>query len=331
MKKIILIILIILLSTSTVYAEIMYLTDQSWSYEEKSLIPDDALFIYGEDEKVNVIDSKLVMKPKWVSALNTYMNIDEHHKVYLVENNGKIGYLPEFVLTTKKPKYSYTVKSCNKELLLSADTYIYEKPYKKSTKIKLNKQISFATIGQTNKWYQIYYKGSAYFIRKDSSNILSINPVNYPTIILDGVNNKCKIRFTYYYNMIPKETRDKLNDFTFVISDWENINGEYISMLQDIDSISGFTIHTDKVIYLREDDRTTLEFSLFHEIGHVLYRTNKSFTYDPKEIKNLKLYTYYTTPKEYCAEGFDLYMRQYDMLQEFAPKLFEYYDGVVNW
>ena len=86
-----------------------------------------------------------------------------------------------------------------------------------------------------------------------------------------------------------------------------------------------------KKIWLLEDDLYSLEYAFFHEIGHEVYRLNLPEIDLTHESNNLALSTYNSVGKEFYAEGFELYIKQYGMLKNKAPQLFAYYNKIVEW
>ena len=297
----------------------MYVKNQNWTNYNNSIIPDFTYSILCEDEKVEVISTMKYMISVWEPEDHIYRRIGKERRVSKIIKNGKNVYIERSALTTKKPKYTYSIRNCNKEFVVSVGTYLYEKPYKKSNKIKLNTELCIATIGQTNKWYQVYYHGKAYFIKKDCKNIKDIHDTEFPNIEVENSDKNCINRVKYYYSMMPKKIRDMMLDFTINVS-----NDSYN---ENIGQIWFFK----KKIWLREDDSYSLEYAFFHEIGHEIYRLNLPETDLTYESNNLALSTYHSVGKEFYAEGFELYIKQYDMLKNKAPDLFNYYEQIVGW
>lgn len=323
MKKFIIVLLSIFLFTSTAYAKTMYLKDTSWSYGTHFATDNEYVSIYGENETVEVLHTYQSDIYEWNYDKQMYYVTPKIQKVCLVKKNGLEQYIPKSLLTDEKPEYTYTVKKCYKELSIDENAYIYELPTSKSNKIKLKENIVFYTTGQTNKWYQIYYKGHIYFIRKNSKYISNISDSEFP-VIIDSNNSLDTIyRVKYYYSMLPEEIRKEILDLTIIIST------EEVKKLGF--KTAGYINYLSQEIYLCDDNK--LEYALFHEIGHYLYRFNKPVNHDEciSDINNLCLGKYFIeNNNEYYAQGFDLYMRQYDTLKENAPNLFEYYDNILR-
>ena len=124
MKRLLMILLICLLCTSTANAATMYVTEQSWSYFKKCIAMDFSSTIYCEDEAVNVIDSIRVPDYKWDSSSGMYVASGEYIKTYVIKKHGRKEYIPSYALSYKKPKYTYKIQTCNKKLTLKSNTKI---------------------------------------------------------------------------------------------------------------------------------------------------------------------------------------------------------------
>ena len=163
--------LFIILSFSFANSETMYVKNQNWTNCDNSIIPDYTYSILCEDEKVEVISTMKYMFSVWEPDDRSYRRTSREQRISSIIKNNRKVYIKRSDLTTKKPKYTYTIRNCNKEFVILSNAYLYEKPTTKSNKIRLESSFCAATIGQTNKWYQVYYHGKPYFIRKNSKYI----------------------------------------------------------------------------------------------------------------------------------------------------------------
>ena len=322
MKKILTIIITILLFTSTASAQTMYLKDSAWSYTDPEIVPDYAMAIYGKSETVKVISTKTVPKMTWVPPLKSYLYSEHNQKICIVEKNGAKAYIPRSCLTTKKPQHSYKVKNCYRKLTIRKGGSIYDMLTSKSDKRVLTEDLTVYTIGQTNYWYEFYHEGKVYFIRKKSTDIISNEESTFPEIILDGVPKRCADRVKYQYSIMPQELRDDIEIKSITISAWKD----------EKQTLSGFTLMLSKEIWLREDNKCSLENAMLHEIGHLYeWKHNVFSELALKERDKLQLSTYHRQQDEYFAEGLELYVKQYAMLKSTAPNLFNYYVGAQGF
>ena len=316
MKKIITIIVTLMLFTSTASAQTMYLKDSAWSYTDPKIVPDYAMAIYGKSETVKVISTKTAPKMAWIPSLKLYLYSEHNQKVCIVEKNGAKAYIPRSCLTTKKPQYTYKVKNCYRKLTIRKGGSIYDTPTSKSDKRVLTEDLTVYTIGQTNYWYEFYHEGKVYFIRKKSTDIISNEESAFSEIILDGVPKSCADRVKYQYSLMPQELRDDIEIKSITISAWKD----------EKQTLSGFALMLSKEIWLREDNKCSLENAMLHEIGHLYeWKHNVFSELALKERDKLQLSTYHCQHDEYFAEGLELYVKQYAMLKSIAPNLFNYY------
>ena len=117
---------------------------------------------------------------------------------------------------------------------------------------------------------------------------------------------------------MPQELRDDIEIKSITISAWKD----------EKQTLSGFTLMLSKKIWLREDNKCSLENAMLHEIGHLYeWKHNVFSELALKERDKLQLSTYHCQQDEYFAEGLELYVKQYAMLKSTAPNLFNYYVG----
>ena len=304
--------------TSVASAQTMYIKEQCWSYSNKETVSDYSMSVYGKNEAVNIISTKTVPKMVWIPSLRTYLYSEYNQKVCVVEKNGIKTYIPYSYLTKNKPKNTYKISNCYRKLIIAEGGNIYSIPSYSGNKKVLDKELTIYTIGQTKYWYEIYYEGNIYFIKKKSTDIIGNEESIFPEIILDGVPKRCADRVKYQYSLMPQELRDDIEIKSITISDWKD----------EKQTISGFTLMLSKKIWLREDNKCSLENAMLHEIGHLYeWKHNVFLELALKERDKLQLSTYHRQQDEYFAEGLELYVRQYAMLKSTAPNLFNYYDG----
>ena len=323
MKRSLMVVLCLLMFTSTASAQTMYLKDVAWSHQSKEIEASNRIAIYGEGEAVEVINTLTWNRTEWSAKSKCYvLSEKKSHKVCEVEKNGKKAYIPMSSLTTKKPKVSYTIKNCYRKLTIR-DGGAVRVNSPSGRKINLDEWLTVYTIGRTNYWYEFYHKGRLYFIQKNSADIVMNEESTFPRIELDGVLSSCIDRVKYQYSLVPQYFRDYYAPNSFTVSNWKN---------QDTGK-AGYIYLTSKNIWLRENKYISLENSVLHEIGHIYFQYSGVPTelyYDTDETDRLRMGDYYYKEREFFAEGFEFYIRQYETVKKKAAKLFKYLEDRRN-
>lgn len=329
--------LLILCGVSADYAEAscyttMYTTSQVFVVRTYSTDYAYDVAVLGPGEKVSV-------SKKEYTAIENGKKVNYRKYIHL----GMTCCIPSDYLTTKKPKYSYKTKMEFSKLQLAESAALYKVPSKKSTTVAC-KDREMLTIGETNYWYKVYYRGTVYFIRKDSQDILQCSKTDQSMFKLSGISSASKenvlARATYCYSLLPMAVRKELSADNCTITITNKLDTKHESI-----GASGYANNRGQ-IYLKEapmgSDKKLyfLEGTFFHEVGHVLeydlFEIDKSF-YQKKmgqcymEARSLGMSSYYLkSQNEYIAEAFALYVLEPKKLKNKAPKTYQYFNSLYD-
>lgn len=308
----------------------MYLKEQTFSYRTFSTDYGYAVAVLGKGERVSVSTKEYI---------GCADGKTQRYRKYM--HYGMTTYIPSECLTTQKPKYSYRVRTAFHTLQLKEGAKLYFTPAVSKANI-VCEESEVCTIGETNYWYKVFYRGNVCFIRKDSSDILKIQGTDDSNItvskrISSGRANILN-RALYYYSFLPASVRDELaaDNCNIVITN-------YLGTQYEKKGSSGYaSVNGDEyTIYIKEkpkDSKKTLYFlegSILHEIGHILefdllflnerfYRNRMEQCF--LEVNLLGLDSYYRKNyREYIAETFSLYILNPDKLHSEAPETYRYF------
>lgn len=205
-------------------------------------------------------------------------------------------------------------------------------------------EANVCTIGETNNWYKVFYRGQVCFIRKDSKDILKCSKTDDSFISVRGMTESkvknIRRRVMYYYSFLPVSIREELVSDQCRITVTNNLGKEHEAMG------SGGYATSSGVICLKEAPNGSdnalyyLEGSFLHEVGHILeydlFNINRSYYTNRMrqcflEAKSLGLMEYYTSEQnEYMAEAFTLYILDPGYLKSRAPKTYSYFTGLYE-
>lgn len=301
--------------------EVMYLTKQSFSYDNGEAHYERAVGVLGKGEKVTVYGEAI--------CSNTD---DSFYKAY---HFGETVYIPSENLTTEKPKYHYKVTALFKEIYLNDSVNLYTEPVKSSS-YQVYDEKGIYTLGETNKWYKVYANGKVGFINKKDPAIKKVVKAAYPKYSFHGIQesrlNNTRKRLYYQFAMLPQpviktliktkcdiKIRNKLS-----IYDFEK-NGN-----------SGFSLYKNGDLYIEvkesaSDTKYRIERSLLHEIGHAITYLHKELPERCfKEGKVLKLRSHYNTLREYSAEYFEYYIMEPEYLKTKTPISYQYMEEILK-
>lgn len=306
----------------------MYLKQESFSYMYKNVNYEYVNGVFGEGEKVKIYGEK-----------ETGKDGDKKITFYKTKLFGKYAYIPAELLTSKKPKYSYSITHDFQYLQFSGPVKVYDAPYFSSGS-RLYEGKSIYTLGMSRYWYKAYLDGKPCFIRKDDGQIEDVLESQFPKIIIseDLSSGKKNIRKRLYYmfSMLPQDVCS-----IFLAEDLLLQVDKTLPKKEFEDrGASGYALRSGGryQVYIKEDEKPyILETSFFHEAGHILfYMAKKDGTGEvvlpdswKMELSVLNLREYYHTKEEYIAELFEIYVKQPEHLLETAPDSFQFVREVL--
>ena len=306
----------------------MYLKQESFSYMYKNVNYEYVNGVFGEGEKVKIYGEK-----------ETGKDGDKKITFYKTKLFGKYAYIPAELLTSKKPKYSYSITHDFQCLQFSGPVKVYDAPYFSSGS-RLYEGKSIYTLGMSRYWYKAYLDGKPCFIRKDDGQIEDVLESQFPKIIIseDLSSGKKNIRKRLYYmfSMLPQDASS-----IFLAEDLLLQVDKTLPKKEFEDrGASGYALRSGGKyqVYIKEDEKPyILETSFFHEAGHILfYMAKKDGTGEvvlpdswKMELSDLNLREYYHTKEEYIAELFEIYVKQPEHLLETAPDSFQFVREVL--
>lgn len=306
----------------------MYLKQESFSYMYKNVHYEYVNGVFGEGEKVKIYGGK-----------ETGKDGDKKIAFYKTKLFGKYAYIPAGLLTSKKPKYSYSINHEFKSLKLSEPVRVYNAPYFSSGS-RLCDGETIYTLGVSRYWYKAFLDGKPCFIRKDAAEIEEVLESRFPKIKIaeDLSSGKKNIRKRLYYmfSMLPQEVRSIFLEKELLLQAEKTLSKQEFEER----GASGYAVRSGSTyqIYMKEEKAPYLiETSFFHEAGHILFFMGKKNGEDPyilpkswkQELSNLSLRDYYHTETEYIAEIFELYVKEPVYFLENAPDSFQFVTDVL--
>lgn len=294
----------------------MYLKTQAFAYLYPSANEEYVAAIYGKGEAVQPIGRQ--------------------QGYYIVNHLGLKLYLPESMLTVKKPRWSYSVRNTHRKLELRENSTLYSEPSKSAEKT-FCRDTQMYTLGETKRWYKLYTDGKVVFIRKDSRNILQNSRADFPEIIITGRQDGKNLaeRIQYFYCLVPQKAREMAGSNLKIY-----VTNSFVR--QDFEMMgAGAYACSDGRIYLKENPESGFygmtEQCLLHEIGHMVQYACRSSgedilesAADLMENNQLNLRGYYQSEREYLAETFEMYVKRPEYMKKSAPETWNYFFGLFR-
>lgn len=279
--------------------------------------------VYGKGEKIKV---------RGVA----YYDGRAYYRLSQRMQSGDTLWVQKSLMTTKKPKYTYTVSQVHRMLQLKAGTKLRVEP-RSSAKSFVCRDSNVITLGQTNRWYKLFVDGKVGFIRKDSNRILVDQKMEPIPINFDNPDREDKDeiinRIVYFYSMMPELARDKLQEREMTVTFPEKFQVDWI----EEGPYAGYATISGQ-IYLKKI--TNLETVFLHEAGHVLTVyllknrdlekrvTEECFS----ERDSLPFGDYQKGDyEEYIAEAFAYYVLMPDRLQKSAPNTYDFFQDILGY
>ncbi len=306
----------------------MYFRQSSFAYLFPVINDDYAAAAYGKGEKVCITGEKITRDSE----------TGERTIYYETDHFGRMLYIPESLLTGKKPKWSCRAEPEYALLRLDGRAKLYSQPYLKSSTVSCCEK-ELITLGKTKKWYKVFYQGEIFFIRKTDSHIKDVSDTSFPQICLSGIplseKNLLKSRVQYIWALLPSEIRRNIDEKLRTVNIVKNL-----PQIKFREMGAGGYACSNGEIYLKEDlnsrSSCTIEMCFLHELGHMLQyalhlNDNDENVVMPSvpETNHLNLREYYLQNDEYLAETFEIFIKNPRYLKEKELETYNYFYSLM--